>query len=129
MPVEEPGSRAADPARAPLAGAAPEGAEGEFDSRIDPRFPVFVAAGFGDTGPLTPMSMEVHLTGLRMGARAGSQLLNLPPAVGTEWDTRLVASFGHRIYLGASVLAAAQPRLPARAGALAASLRAAAGDT
>ena len=23
-----------------------------------PRFPVFVAAGFGDTGPLTPMSME-----------------------------------------------------------------------
>ena len=43
-------------------------------------------------------------------ARAGSRLLNLPPAVGTEWDTRLVASFGHRIYLGASVLAAAQPR-------------------
>ena len=129
MPVEDPGSRAADPARAPLAGAAPEGAEGEFDSRIDPRFPVFVAAGFGDTGPLTPMSMEVHLTGLRMAARAGSRLLNLPPAVGTEWDTRLVASFGHRIYLGASVLAAAQPRLPARAGALAASLRAAAGDT
>ena len=35
-----------------------------------------------------------------------------------------MASFGHRIYLGASVLAAAQPRLPARAGALAASLSA-----
>ena len=78
MPVEEPGSRAADP-RARTAGRCGAGRRRRRVRQPDrPRFPVFVAAGFGDTGPLTPMSMEVHLTGLRMAARAGSRLLNLP---------------------------------------------------
>lgn len=125
MPVQD----VAEPAGAELLSAAPDGAEGEFDNRIDPRFPVFVAAAFGgaQAAPLTPMSMDVHLTGLRMAARTVSRLLDLRSAVGTEWDSRLIAAFGHRIYLGASVLAAAQPRLPHRAAAFAEQLRAAAG--
>ncbi len=119
----------ADPAGAELVSAAPEGADGEFDNRIDPRFPVFVAAAFGgaQAAPLTPMSMDVHLSGLRMAARTVGRLLDLRSAVGTEWDSRLIAAFGHRIYLGASALAAAQPRLPQRAAAFAEQLRAGAG--
>ncbi|HTY27761.1 MAG TPA: hypothetical protein VMD51_06395, partial [Mycobacterium sp.] len=59
------------------------------------------------------------------GARAVRELLDLPPAVAGEWDSRLVAVFGHRIYLGASVLAAAEPRLPSRAAELSQRLRSA----
>ncbi len=106
-----------------LISAAPDGAEGEFDDRIDPRFPMFVTTPF--TGPLTPMSLDLHATGLRAGARAVAQLLDLPPVVAREWESRLVAVFGHRIYLGASALAAAEPRLPVRAAELGRRLRAA----
>jgi phosphohistidine swiveling domain-containing protein len=112
-------------AGAGLVSAAPEGAEGEFDDRIDPRFPVFVTTPF--TGahavPLTPMSLDLHATGLRTGARALAELLDLPPVLAREWESRLVAVFGHRIYLGASALAAAEPRLPGRAAELGRRLR------
>ena len=108
-----------------MVSAAPDGAEGEFDDRIDPRFPVFVTTPF--TGahavPLTPMSLDLHATGLRTGARAVAALLDLPPVVAREWESRLVAVFGHRIYLGASALAAAEPRLPGRAAELGRQLR------
>jgi phosphohistidine swiveling domain-containing protein len=112
---------------ADLVSAAPEGAEGEFDDRIDPRFPVFVTTPFTEAhaAPLTPMSLDLHATGLRAGARAVAELLDLPPAVAREWESRLVAVFGHRIYLGASALAAAEPRLPGRAAELGRRLRAA----
>lgn len=108
--------------------AAADGAEGEFDDRIDPRFPVFVASPLSETtsGPLTPMSLDVHLTGLRLAGRSLAQLLDLRDPVAGEWESRLVAAFGHRIYLGASALAAAEPRLPARAAGLSQRLRAAA---
>ena len=112
-------------AGAGLVSAAPEGADGEFDDRIDPRFPVFVTTPFtpAHAEPLTPMSLDLHATGLRAGARAVAQLLDLPPAVAREWESRLVAVFGHRIYLGASALAAAEPRLPGRAAELGRRLR------
>ncbi len=50
-----------------LRSAAPDGLEGEFDDRIDPRFPVFSAAPLAETlpGPLTPMTLDVQLAGLR----------------------------------------------------------------
>jgi phosphohistidine swiveling domain-containing protein len=107
--------------------SASDGAEGEFDDRIDPRFPVFVTTPLTapHAGPLTPMSLDLHSTGLRAGARAVAQLLDLPPMVAREWESRLVAVFGHRIYLGASALAAAEPQLPGRAAELGRRLRAA----
>ncbi|MGY4709336.1 hypothetical protein ACXDF8_07230 [Mycolicibacterium sp. CBM1] len=110
-----------------LVTAARDGAEGEFDDRIDPRFPVFLAAGSagfgGMRGPLTPMSLDLHLGGLRGAARSVARLLDLRAAVAEEWDSRLVAVFGHRAYLNASVLAAAEPRLPERVAALSRRLR------
>ncbi|WP_194163644.1 hypothetical protein [Mycolicibacterium sp. P1-5] len=106
-------------------GAAPDGVDGEFDDRIDQRFPMFVASPLSDTGagPLTPMSLDLHLTGLRLAGRSLSRLLDLRGPVADEWAGRLVAAFGHRIYLGASALTAAEPRLPARAAALSRRLR------
>ncbi|KDF02160.1 hypothetical protein Y900_025315 [Mycolicibacterium aromaticivorans JS19b1 = JCM 16368] len=108
--------------------AAPEGIDGELDDRIDPRFPVFVAGPLSEAtaGPLTPMSLDLHLGGLRLAGRSLAALLDLRGAVAGEWESRLFASFGHRIYLGASALAAAEPRLPARAAVLSRRLRAAA---
>ncbi|BBX08121.1 hypothetical protein [Mycolicibacterium aichiense] len=115
-------------ARAAGGRAAPEGADGEFDDRIDPRFPVFVAGPLSEAtaGPLTPMSLDLHLGGLRLAGRSLAALLDVRGAVAGEWESRLVASFGHRIYLGASALAAAESRLPARVAGLSRRLRAAA---
>ena len=110
--------------RPDLLSAAPDGADPEFDDRIDPRFPVFVAPALTLThgGPPTPMSLDLHLTGVRAAARAVGRLLDIPAGLESEWNRRLVAVFGHRVYLGASVIAAALPRLPGRAADLAARL-------
>ena len=111
-----------------LRSAATTGADGEFDDRVDPRFPIFTTSPLLETtaGPLTPMSLDLHSSGLRVAGRTLSQLLDLRDPVAGEWESRLIAVFGHRIYLGASALAAAEPRLPARAAALSQRLRGAA---
>ncbi|MCX2929631.1 hypothetical protein ORI20_05055 [Mycobacterium sp. CVI_P3] len=112
-----------------LVGAAFDGADGEFDDRIDPRFAEFVVTPLQDATaePLSPMSLDVHLTGLRAAGRTLSQLLDLRDPVAGEWESRLFAVFGHRVYLGSSALAAAEPRLPVRAAGLSRRLRAPAG--
>ncbi|MGH3557984.1 MAG: NAD-dependent epimerase/dehydratase family protein [Mycobacterium sp.] len=96
----------------PLQSAAPDGLEGEFDDRIDPRFPVFSAAAFAPAlpGPLTPMTLDVQLGGLRTANRLMSQVMTLGDVVAAEWGSRAIATFGHRPYLGvsASVIAAGQ---------------------
>jgi nucleoside-diphosphate-sugar epimerase len=92
--------------------AAPDGIEGEFDDRIDPRFPVFSAAPLAAKlpGPLTPMTLDVQLAGLRAANRAMSQVISLGDVVADEWGSRAIAVFGHRPYVGvsASVIAAGQ---------------------
>lgn len=92
--------------------AAPDGIEGEFDDRIDPRFPVFSAAPLAEKlpGPLTPMTLDVQLAGLRAANRAMSQVISLGDVVADEWGSRAIAVFGHRPYVGvsASVIAAGQ---------------------
>jgi nucleoside-diphosphate-sugar epimerase len=109
IPVEAP------PRLAPsseLASAAPEGMEGEFDDRIDPRFPVFSATSLAEAlpGPLTPITLDVQLGGLRAANQAMGQVLALGGVVGDEWGSRAIAAFGHRPYVGVSsnVVAAAQ---------------------
>jgi len=91
---------------------APDGLEGEFDDRIDPRFPVFSAAPLAETlpGPLTPMTLDVQLAGLRAANRVMSQVMALGEVVADEWGSRAIAVFGHRPYVGvsASVIAAGQ---------------------
>jgi uncharacterized protein YbjT (DUF2867 family) len=95
-----------------LRSAAPDGLEGEFDDRIDPRFPVFSAATLAETlpGPLTPMTLDVQLAGLRAANRLMSQVMAVGDVVADEWGSRAIAVFGHRPYVGvsASVIAAGQ---------------------
>jgi nucleoside-diphosphate-sugar epimerase len=95
-----------------LRSAAPEGVEGEFDDRIDPRFPVFSATSLAKAlpGPLTPITLDVQLSGLRLASRVMGQVLALGGVVGDEWGSRAIAVFGHRAYVGVSsnVVAATQ---------------------
>lgn len=97
-----------------LSSAAPEGMEGEFDDRIDPRFPVFSASTLAAAlpGPLTPITLDVQLSGLRAAGRVLGQVLALGDVVDHEWGSRAVAVFGHRPYVGVSANALAATQLP-----------------
>ncbi|OBH88437.1 NAD-dependent epimerase/dehydratase family protein [Mycobacterium sp. E2733] len=94
--------------------AAPEGVEGEFDDRVDPRFPIFSAGNLGEAlpGPLTPITLDVQLSGLRTANRVLSHVLALGGVVGEEWGNRAIAVFGHRAYVGVSVNMVAAAQLP-----------------
>jgi nucleoside-diphosphate-sugar epimerase len=110
----EPTPRSGPANGAPLHCAAPDGLEGEFDDRIDPRFPVFSAAPLAATlpGPLTPITLDVQLGGLRMANRVIAQAMALEEVVAHEWAERAIAVFGHRPYVGVSVGAIAAGWLP-----------------
>ena len=97
-----------------LGSAAPDGLEGEFDDRIDPRFPVFSANGLAQAlpGPLTPMTLDVQLSGLRTASGVMGQLLALGGVVADEWGSRAIAVFGHRPYVGVSANVVAAAQLP-----------------
>lgn len=97
-----------------LRSAAPDGMEGEFDDRIDPRFPVFSAARLAEAlpGPLTPMTLDVQLSGLRTASRVTGHVLALGGVVDDEWGSRAIAVFGHRAYVGVSANVVAAAQLP-----------------
>ena len=94
--------------------AAPDGMEGEFDDQIDPRFPVFSGAALAAAlpGPLTPITLDVQLSGLRAASRVLGRVLALGGAADAEWGSRAIAVFGHRPYVGVSVNMVAAGQLP-----------------
>jgi nucleoside-diphosphate-sugar epimerase len=98
----------------PLQCAAPDGLEGEFDDRIDPRFPVFGASTLAEAlpGPLTPMTLDVQLSGLRLASRVMGQVMALGGVMAAEWGSRAIAVFGHRPYVGVSAGVIAAGQLP-----------------
>jgi len=106
--------RTQPPDGTPLLSAAPDGLEGEFDDRIDPRFPVFSATPLAQRlpGPLTPMTLDVQLAGLRAANRVMSQVMALGEVVAAEWESRAIAVFGHRPYVGVSAGVIAADQLP-----------------
>ena len=97
-----------------LSTAARDGQEGEFDDWIDPLFPVFSAATVADTlpGPLTPMTLDVQLSGLRAATRVMSLVMAPGDVVADEWGRRAIAVFSHRPYVGVSADVLAADRLP-----------------
>ena len=113
LPVEAARRTEASDSRLSLA-APPDGLEGEFDDRIDPRFPVFSAAAVAETlpGPLTPMTLDVQLAGLRAATRVMSQVMASDDVVAGEWGSRAIAIFGHRPYVGVSASVIAAEQLP-----------------
>jgi nucleoside-diphosphate-sugar epimerase len=115
LPVPlEVAARTQPPDGTPLLSAAPDGLQGEFDDRIDPRFPVFSAVALADTlpGPLTPMTLDVQLAGLRTANRVMGQVMALGDVVAGEWGSRAIAVFGHRPYVGVSASVIAADHLP-----------------
>lgn len=97
-----------------LHSAAPDGIDGEFDDRIDSRFPVFSATRLGEAlpGPLTPITLDVQLSGLRTASQVMGQVLALGGVVSDEWGSRAIAVFGHRAYVGVSANVVAATQLP-----------------
>ena len=113
LPVEVvPRARPSDTTLLPT--AARDGQGGEFDDRIDPRFPVFSAATVAETlpGPLTPMTLDVQLSGLRAATRAMSLVMSPDDALADEWGSRAIAVFSHQPYVGVSADVLAAERLP-----------------
>ena len=97
-----------------LRSASPDDPGGEFDDRVDPRFAVFSALPLAATlpGPLTPMTLDVQIPGLRAAARMIGSVLACGDVVAAEWGSRAVAVFGHRPYVGVSASAIAAEQLP-----------------
>jgi rifampicin phosphotransferase len=80
----------------------------ELDDRIDPRYPVFSAHQTAElfSGPLTPLSIDVHTAGLRAAGRALARIAGLTGPVADEWESRGHVVFGHHLYAGVSAAAA-----------------------
>jgi phosphohistidine swiveling domain-containing protein len=87
---------------------------GEFDTDVDPAWPVYTAVNTSEAfpGPMTPLSLELSLKGMRaMGAQA-VELLRLDGELRRAVIEEQTGSFGHRIYANLSVLFAAGAVLP-----------------
>lgn len=78
------------------------GANGEFDTPIDPRFPAFVATNLSEAlpGPFSPSSASVTVRGTRAAALVISERLRPGGAVQREMSKRTTGVFGHRLYAG-----------------------------
>ncbi|MGB8387449.1 NAD-dependent epimerase/dehydratase family protein, partial [Mycobacterium sp.] len=80
--------------------AGPAGANGEFDTPIDPRFPTYLATNLSEAlpGPFSPSSASVTVRGLRAGGVAVAERLRPGGIIQREIATRMVAVFAHRLY-------------------------------
>jgi nucleoside-diphosphate-sugar epimerase/phosphohistidine swiveling domain-containing protein len=78
------------------------GANGEFDTPIDPRFPAFVATNLSEAlpGPFTPASASVGLRGTRAAGTMIAARLYPAGLVAREMSVRTTAVFAHRLYAG-----------------------------
>jgi nucleoside-diphosphate-sugar epimerase/phosphohistidine swiveling domain-containing protein len=88
----------------PLVAAAPPGLAGELDDRIDPRYPTFTATNLSEAfpGPMTPLSLTISVDALRAGIGPLVDVLGMRGDVAHESRVRMVAVFGHRIFLNVS---------------------------
>ncbi len=95
----------APPDGTPLVDAGEPGVVGEFDTRIDPRFPIYTASNLSEAfpGPMTPLSLELTTHAMRGSSHASAVLYGLEEPLATEL-LRSVSVFGHRVYGGVSIL-------------------------
>jgi nucleoside-diphosphate-sugar epimerase/phosphohistidine swiveling domain-containing protein len=78
----------------------PDGANGEFDTPIDPRFPTFLATNLSEAlpGPFSPSSASVTVRGLRTGGAVIAGRLRPGGLIQREMATRTIGVFAHRLY-------------------------------
>jgi phosphohistidine swiveling domain-containing protein len=108
-----PWARAPVPAQLPRRRPASDSG-GEFDTEVDPQWPVYTAVNTSEAfpGPMTPLSLELSLQGMRaMGAQA-VDVLRLDGELGRAVIEEQTGSFGHRVYANLSVLFATGAVLP-----------------
>jgi nucleoside-diphosphate-sugar epimerase/phosphohistidine swiveling domain-containing protein len=80
--------------------AGPDGANGEFDTPIDPRFPTYLATNLSEAlpGPFSPSSASVTVQGLRAAGAVTAARLRPGGLVQREIATRTIGVFAHRLY-------------------------------
>ena len=80
--------------------AGPDGANGEFDTPIDPRFPTYLATNLSEAlpGPFSPSSASVTVLGLRAAGAITAARLRPGGLIQHEIATRTVGVFAHRLY-------------------------------
>jgi nucleoside-diphosphate-sugar epimerase/phosphohistidine swiveling domain-containing protein len=80
--------------------AGPDGANGEFDTPIDPRFPTFLATNLSEAlpGPFSPSSASVTVQGLRGAGAVIAARLRPGGLIQREMATRTTGVFAHRLY-------------------------------
>jgi nucleoside-diphosphate-sugar epimerase/phosphohistidine swiveling domain-containing protein len=80
--------------------AGPDGANGEFDTPIDPRFPTYLATNLSEAlpGPFSPSSASVTVHGLRAAGSVIAARLRPGGLIQREMATRTVGVFAHRLY-------------------------------
>jgi nucleoside-diphosphate-sugar epimerase/phosphohistidine swiveling domain-containing protein len=80
--------------------AGPDGANGEFDTPIDPRFPTYLATNLSEAlpGPFSPSSASVTVQGLRAAGAVTAARLRPGGLIQREMATRTIGVFGHRLY-------------------------------
>jgi phosphohistidine swiveling domain-containing protein/nucleoside-diphosphate-sugar epimerase len=87
---------------------------GEFDTDVDPDWAVYTAVNTSEAfpGPMTPLSLELSLKGMRAMGALAVDLLRLDGALRRAVVQDQTGSFGHRIYANLSVLFATGSVLP-----------------
>jgi nucleoside-diphosphate-sugar epimerase/phosphohistidine swiveling domain-containing protein len=77
---------------------------GEFDTPIDPRFPVYSQTNLSEAlpGPSSPLTIDIMGRALRGTTSAVADLLHLPDVLHLEASSRLQGLFGHRFFINAS---------------------------
>jgi nucleoside-diphosphate-sugar epimerase/phosphohistidine swiveling domain-containing protein len=80
--------------------AGPDGANGEFDTPIDPRFPTYLATNLSEAlpGPFSPSSASVTVRGLRAFGAITAARLRPGGLIQREMATRTIGVFAHRLY-------------------------------
>ncbi|MDH6195496.1 phosphohistidine swiveling domain-containing protein [Mycobacterium frederiksbergense] len=87
---------------------------GEFDTLVDPRWPVYTAVNTSEAfpGPMTPLSLELSLDGMRAMGRQAVDEMRVSGELRRAVIEEQAGSFGHRVYANLSVLFAAGAVLP-----------------
>ncbi|MCP2275586.1 PEP-utilizing enzyme [Nocardia amikacinitolerans] len=107
-------ARAATSDRHRLVDVAPEGLEGEFDDRVDPRYPVHTATNTSEAlpGPMTPLTIDLHAGAIRLANEAMGTMIALDGIALEHWTSRVTTVLGHHIYINASIGVLAAENMP-----------------
>ncbi|MEV2222473.1 PEP-utilizing enzyme [Nocardia vinacea] len=107
-------SRAATSDNHPLTDVAPEGLEGEFDDRVDERYPVHTATNTSEAlpGPMTPLTIDLQAGAIRLSNEAMGEMIALDGIALEHWTSRVTTVLGHHIYINASIGVLAAENMP-----------------